>query len=42
MKTQLSEKLPERFGGRELDYPNWAGTNATGAYQFIYKTLKIT
>ena len=39
-ESQLTEKLPERLGGRELDYPDWAGTNATGAYQIIYKTLK--
>ena len=32
---QKNEKMPERFGGREINYPDWAGTNATGAYQFI-------
>ena len=52
MYSQINEKLPERFGGGEMDYPNWVSksnskgpdrendpTNATGAYQIIYKTL---
>ena len=43
--SQLNEKLPERFGGGVMDYPDWVSqskskpTNATGAYQIIYKTL---
>ena len=43
--SQLNEKLPERFGGGEMDYPAWVSkskdkpTNATGAYQIIYDTL---
>ena len=43
--SQLNEKLPERFSGGVMDYPSWVSkskdkpTNATGAYQIIYRTL---